>query len=62
MPEWSKGVDSRPTANARGFESRSWQFWLYSVMVSTLDFESNNPGSTPGTTFFFNKTGNILHN
>ena len=23
MPEWSKGVDLRPTVNSRGFESRS---------------------------------------
>ena len=27
--------------------------WSYSVMVITLDFESSNPGSNPGRTFFF---------
>ncbi len=26
--------------------------WSYSVMVITLDFESSNPGSNPGRTFF----------
>ena len=29
------------------------QFWFRGVMVSTLDFESNDPGSNPGETFFF---------
>ena len=27
--------------------------WSYGVMVSTLDFESNNPSSILGRTFFF---------
>ena len=27
-------------------------WWSYSVMVITLDFESSNPGSNPGRTFF----------
>ena len=26
--------------------------WSYSVMVITLDFESSDPGSNPGRTFF----------
>ena len=26
--------------------------WSYSVMVITLDFESSDPGSSPGRTFF----------
>jgi hypothetical protein len=25
--------------------------WRYSVVVITLDFDSNDPGSTPGTAF-----------
>lgn len=27
-------------------------YWSYGVMVSTLDFESSDPGSIPGRTFF----------
>jgi hypothetical protein len=27
--------------------------WSYGVMVSTLDFESSDPGSSPGRTSFF---------
>ena len=27
--------------------------WLCSVMVSTWDFDSHNPGSIPGMTFIF---------
>lgn len=27
-------------------------FWSYSVVVSTLDFESSNLGSNPGKTYF----------
>lgn len=27
--------------------------WFYGVMVSTLDFESNNPSSSLGRTFIF---------
>ena len=27
--------------------------WSYGVMVSTLDFESSDPGSNPGRTLFF---------
>ena len=32
-----------------GFSTSSWS---YSVMVITLDFESSDPGSNPGRTFF----------
>ena len=32
-------------------ENKEQFVWSYSVMVITLDFESNNPGSTPGKTF-----------
>ena len=49
MPEWSKGVDLRPTiVKIRAFEPRSVQtscIWVkyttfsYSVVVITLDFE-----------------------
>ena len=28
--------------------------WFYGVVVSTLDFESSDLGSTPGRTLFFN--------
>jgi hypothetical protein len=27
--------------------------WSYSLVVRTSDFESGNPGSNPGRTFFF---------
>ncbi|KAG5036181.1 hypothetical protein JHK85_011528 [Glycine max] len=27
--------------------------WFYGVVVSTLDFESSDLGSTPGRTFFY---------
>ena len=30
----------------------STSVWSYSVMVITLDFESSDPGSNPGRTFF----------
>ena len=30
----------------------STPLWSYSVMVITLDFESSDPGSNPGRTFF----------
>ena len=30
----------------------STPLWSYSVMVITLDFESSDPGSSPGRTFF----------
>ena len=30
-----------------------FSIWSYSVMVITVDFESTNPGSTPGRTSFF---------
>ena len=30
----------------------STSLWSYSVMVITLDFESSDPGSNPGRTFF----------
>ena len=30
----------------------STPIWSYSVMVITLDFESSDPGSNPGRTFF----------
>ena len=30
--------------------------WSYSVMVITVDFESTNPGSNPGRTFFYSYT------
>ena len=34
-------------------QDRSHVFvWSYSVMVITLDFESSDPGSNPGRTFF----------
>ena len=29
-----------------------WSSWSYGVMVSTLDFESSDPGSNPGRTSF----------
>ena len=29
-----------------------WSYWSYGVMVSTLDFESSDPGSNPGRTSF----------
>ena len=32
-----------------GFSTSSWS---YSVIVITLDFESSDPGSNPGRTFF----------
>ena len=35
----------------RRFESCRYR-WFCGVMVSTLDFESNDPGSNPGKTFF----------
>ena len=40
------------------FDSTIWHFyanikWLYSVVVITFGFDPNNPGSNPGTTFFF---------
>ena len=35
-----------------GIEARILHLWSYSVMVITLDFESSNPGSNPGRTFF----------
>ena len=31
----------------------STPLWSYSVMVITLDFESSDPGSNPGRTFFW---------
>ena len=58
MPEWSKGVDLRPTiVKIRAFEPRSVQtscIWVkyttfsYSVVVITLDFESSDPDSISG--------------
>ena len=30
---------------------QDYQQWLYSVMASTSDSDSGNPGSIPGTTF-----------
>ena len=33
--------------------SCGWWCWSYGVMVSTLDFESSDPGSNPGRTFLF---------
>ena len=34
--------------------------WSYSVMVITVDFESTNPGSNPGRTFFLHHGKNIV--
>ncbi|RZC18151.1 hypothetical protein D0Y65_010687 [Glycine soja] len=33
--------------------------WFYGVVVSTLDFESSDLGSTPGRTFFYYFVQNI---
>ena len=33
------------------WELWGWINWSYGVMVSTLDFESSDPGSSPGRTF-----------
>ena len=33
----------------------STPLWSYSVMVITLDFESSDPGSSPGRTYFLHK-------
>jgi hypothetical protein len=32
-----------------------WSSWSYGVMVSTLDFESSDPGSNPGRTSFLSR-------
>ena len=34
-----------------------WSYWSYGVMVSTLDFESSDPGSNPGRTSFLRQSG-----
>ena len=49
------GVSAQERAWAAKAGAGHWQpyfakKWLYSVMVSTLDFESKNSGSTPGRT------------
>ena len=35
--------------------------WSYSVMVITVDFESTNPGSNPGRTFFWDDVRILFH-
>jgi hypothetical protein len=34
--------------------------WSYGVMVSTLDFESSDPGSSPGRTSFLLKDDDVF--
>ena len=62
MPERSKGEVLRTSGHKRprGFEPH-WQHTgstpaahrFHSVEVSTWDFDSHIPGSTPGGTYFF---------
>ena len=55
MPERSKGEVLRTSGHKRprGFEPHWQHYRFHSVEVSTLDFDSNIPGSNPGGTKFF---------
>ena len=62
---WTIGEIWRDGCGLRG-EGREGQRWTYGVMVSTLDFESNNPSSNLGMSSFYTdqleKSGNTpLH-
>ena len=50
---WSKGYDSSSYASRFEGSNPSSCIWFRGVMVSTQDFESCDPGSIPGETFFY---------
>ena len=50
---WSKGYDSSSYALCFEGSNPSPCIWFRGVMVSTQDFESCDPGSIPGETFFY---------
>ena len=57
MAEWLRRWTANPLGSARVGSNPIFvdpPHWFYGVMVITLDFESSDPGSSPGRTFLCN--------